>query len=207
MGPVDPDVKKMPMIGSLYCLDLDGSLRTVVKDVGISNGLAWTEDAKTMYYIDSTPQKVYRYDFDIATGNICKIDLQCSLKYFSLPGNFILERRFVYKVVVFFLSFFVANQSVIVDHAGKPLEEFGFPDGMTIDTEGKLWVACFSASKVIRYDPNTGAITCFRNQYIYIFFKLKVSIVFRIVLEYIFEFFNNPSPSSECCVKFIQRYR
>ncbi|XP_048763828.1 regucalcin-like [Ostrea edulis] len=119
MGPVDPDVKKMPMIGSLYCLDLDGSLRTVVKDVGISNGLAWTEDAKTMYYIDSTPQKVYRYDFDIATGNI-------------------------------------SNQSVIVDHAGKPLEEFGFPDGMTIDTEGKLWVACFSASKVIRYDPNTG---------------------------------------------------
>lgn len=104
MGPVDPDVKKMPMIGSLYCLDLDGSLRTVVKDVGISNGLAWTEDAKTMYYIDSTPQKVYRYDFDIATGNICKIDLQCSLKYFSLPGNFILERRFVYKIVFFFPS-------------------------------------------------------------------------------------------------------
>ena len=32
----------------------------------------------------------------------------------------------------------------------------GFPDGMTIDTENKLWVACFGGGKVIRFDPETG---------------------------------------------------
>lgn len=119
MGPYDPDVENMPKIGSLYCLDLDGSLHTMVKDVGISNGLAWTSDEKTMYYIDSTPRKIYRYDYDVTTGQI-------------------------------------SNQKVIVDNAGKPLPDFGFPDGMTIDTEGKLWVACFVASKVVQYDPQTG---------------------------------------------------
>ncbi|XP_026070081.1 regucalcin [Carassius auratus] len=30
------------------------------------------------------------------------------------------------------------------------------PDGMCIDTEGKLWVACFDAGRVLRIDPQTG---------------------------------------------------
>lgn len=36
-------------------------------------------------------------------------------------------------------------------------ESEGSPDGMTIDAEGKLWVAHFGGWKVARYDPETGA--------------------------------------------------
>ncbi|MGK0186557.1 MAG: sugar lactone lactonase YvrE [Verrucomicrobiales bacterium] len=32
----------------------------------------------------------------------------------------------------------------------------GFPDGMTIDTEGKLWIALWQGWGVVRYDPKTG---------------------------------------------------
>jgi len=32
----------------------------------------------------------------------------------------------------------------------------GVPDGMTIDSEGMLWIAHFDGSKVSRWDPNTG---------------------------------------------------
>lgn len=32
----------------------------------------------------------------------------------------------------------------------------GFPDGMTSDAEGHLWVACYNAGKVISIDPSTG---------------------------------------------------
>ncbi len=35
-------------------------------------------------------------------------------------------------------------------------EDEGFPDGMTIDEEGMLWIAHFSGSKVSRWDPNSG---------------------------------------------------
>ena len=44
-----------------------------------------------------------------------------------------------------------------VDFGGKDtLATMGFPDGMTIDTEGKLWVSCYLGGKVVRFDPETG---------------------------------------------------
>lgn len=40
----------------------------------------------------------------------------------------------------------------------ETLNEYGYPDGMTIDTEDKIWVACYGAGKVIRFDPETGTL-------------------------------------------------
>ncbi|XP_018906625.2 regucalcin isoform X1 [Bemisia tabaci] len=34
----------------------------------------------------------------------------------------------------------------------------GYPDGMTIDTEGYLWVACYLGSRVIKVDPRDGRL-------------------------------------------------
>ena len=35
-------------------------------------------------------------------------------------------------------------------------EEDGVPDGMTIDTDGMLWIACWGGWKVARWNPHTG---------------------------------------------------
>lgn len=32
----------------------------------------------------------------------------------------------------------------------------GLPDGMTLDAEGRLWVACYNGGRVINIDPVTG---------------------------------------------------
>ena len=48
----------------------------------------------------------------------------------------------------------IANPRVIIRFA----EGRGGPDGMTIDAEGKLWVALWGGGAVHRYDPATGAL-------------------------------------------------
>jgi len=40
----------------------------------------------------------------------------------------------------------LGNRRVAFDF--KQEEETGIPDGMTIDVNGNIWVACFSGSKV-----------------------------------------------------------
>ncbi|MGG1516034.1 SMP-30/gluconolactonase/LRE family protein [Paenibacillus oryzisoli] len=57
--------------GSLYCLEPDGTLRTVLSGaVTISNGIGWSPDNRTMYYIDTPTKKVVAYSYDAATGAI-----------------------------------------------------------------------------------------------------------------------------------------
>jgi sugar lactone lactonase YvrE len=50
--------------GSLYCME-EGHVRKVLSDVTISNGIAWTKDNKTMYYIDTPTKQVVAFDFDL----------------------------------------------------------------------------------------------------------------------------------------------
>ncbi|XP_033737419.1 regucalcin-like [Pecten maximus] len=99
--------------GTLYSVDGISGLRSHIDKVTISNGMAWSADNKTMYFIDSPLKVIYAFDYKAETGNI-------------------------------------SNKRVAIHVVN------GFPDGMTIDTEDKLWVACFSAGRVVRYDPETG---------------------------------------------------
>ena len=46
----------------------------------------------------------------------------------------------------------ITNQQVLKQFSGDTI----LPDGMTIDTEGFLWIALFNSGSVIRIDPETG---------------------------------------------------
>lgn len=54
--------------GALYRVDLDGSVHTQLADVTISNGIVWTADGCTVYFIDSGPATVVAFDYDVETG-------------------------------------------------------------------------------------------------------------------------------------------
>jgi sugar lactone lactonase YvrE len=56
--------------GSLYRLELDGSITHVLGGIGISNGMGFMPDHKRMYYTDSPAHNIYIFDYDQDTGNI-----------------------------------------------------------------------------------------------------------------------------------------
>jgi sugar lactone lactonase YvrE len=58
--------------GALYRLDPDHHVTCVLGGVTISNGLAWSADDSTMYYVDTGHDRVDAFDFDIASGRISR---------------------------------------------------------------------------------------------------------------------------------------
>jgi sugar lactone lactonase YvrE len=56
--------------GSLYRIQANGSTLELLTDVGISNGLAWSPDSKTMYFADSLEGQMYAFDYDLEQGLI-----------------------------------------------------------------------------------------------------------------------------------------
>lgn len=56
--------------GALYCLDTDLSWRTMVPDVGVSNGLAFSPDGGTMYYADTRQETIWTFDFRAEDGTL-----------------------------------------------------------------------------------------------------------------------------------------
>ena len=56
--------------GSLYRLDTDLSVHKMLGDIAISNGIIWSLDHTTMYYIDTLRKNVRAFDYDIDSGDI-----------------------------------------------------------------------------------------------------------------------------------------
>jgi sugar lactone lactonase YvrE len=56
-------------VGNVYSYD-NGNVKTIIKNTTISNGLAFTKDNKTLYFIDTPTKTVAKYNYDIKTGNV-----------------------------------------------------------------------------------------------------------------------------------------
>jgi sugar lactone lactonase YvrE len=101
-----------PAGGALYRLDPDATVATLLPSVTISNGIDWSLDGLTMYYVDTPTLRVDCFDFDPATGSISN------------------RRPFV--------------------EIERPA---AYPDGLTLDAEGNLWLALWGGWGVRCYNP------------------------------------------------------
>ena len=55
---------------NLYKIDTQGNSEKMLDNITISNGIVWTSDAKTMYYIDTPTGNIRAFDFDSTTNTI-----------------------------------------------------------------------------------------------------------------------------------------
>jgi sugar lactone lactonase YvrE len=61
-----------PKKGSFYVFDKDHTVTKKIDNLSISNGMAWSADHKTFYYIDTPTYTVVAYDFDKDRGEISR---------------------------------------------------------------------------------------------------------------------------------------
>ena len=55
--------------GALYRVDEELAQTRVQDGVSISNGIAWSPDETTMYYVDTATRGIDMFDYDVATGS------------------------------------------------------------------------------------------------------------------------------------------
>ena len=56
--------------GRLYRLFPDRTLTLLFDDIGLSNGIGFSPDRRTMYHADTNTRRIYALDYDPATGDI-----------------------------------------------------------------------------------------------------------------------------------------
>lgn len=61
-----------PDAGAFYRLGLNGEIDTILPNVTISNGLGWSPDRRTMYYIDTPTGRIDAFDYDAANGRVSR---------------------------------------------------------------------------------------------------------------------------------------
>lgn len=69
-GTYDRDEEAGRPIAALYRLDPSGAAVRMLEGVRLSNGLGWSPDGATMYYVDSLTRRIDAFDFDAASGAI-----------------------------------------------------------------------------------------------------------------------------------------
>lgn len=110
------DMNEKEAGGSLYSFD-GKQVARLLGGIRISNGLAWSPDHRTFYYIDTPTREVRAFDYDLETGGIA--DPHAAIR---VP------------------------------------ESLGWPDGMTSDMQGNLWIALWGGAQVTRWDPRSGRL-------------------------------------------------
>ncbi|MEM7725507.1 MAG: SMP-30/gluconolactonase/LRE family protein [Cyanobacteria bacterium P01_A01_bin.45] len=56
--------------GSLYRIDLDGSLHLIKTGLLVPNGMGFTPDLQYLYFTDSDRRIIYRFNYDVETGSL-----------------------------------------------------------------------------------------------------------------------------------------
>jgi len=98
-----------PGVAALYTFD-SKDLKEVVSDLTVSNGIGWSLDKKSMYFIDSPTKKVDIFDLNLEKGDL-------------------------------------KNRRLFIQLGDLD----AFPDGLTTDEDGGVWVALFGGGQVRRF--------------------------------------------------------
>ncbi|MBV8620175.1 MAG: SMP-30/gluconolactonase/LRE family protein [Curvibacter sp.] len=118
-------------LGELFCIDArgDGKPEISLKAINnvISNGLAWSPDARTLYWADTMHHRIHAWDWDAASGA-----LSHHRPWLQLPGK---------------PAGFRSDDLEAASRYG------GRPDGAAVDAQGRYWSAQFEGGRLLCLSP------------------------------------------------------
>jgi sugar lactone lactonase YvrE len=112
--------------GELFSLDLRAGVPALQRHAGgvtVANGLAWSPDARTLYWTDTTRQLIRAWDWDAGSGQ-----MSGERVFAQWPGKP------------------EGWQPGMAGYGGRP-------DGAAVDVEGNYWVAMFEGARVLQLSP------------------------------------------------------
>lgn len=74
------DLEETEPLGCLYRVSPSGGLAAVLPEVTVSNGLGWSPDGRTLYYIDSARSALEAFAFEPATGTLSERRTVCAIE-------------------------------------------------------------------------------------------------------------------------------
>jgi sugar lactone lactonase YvrE len=115
-------------------------LERMAGEVTVSNGLAFSPDARTLYWSDTTSHRIFALDYDAAQGSV---------------SNRRVLAQFPAKEAGPLASIGPAGQAGASPPSADNLDGYGGrPDGAAVDAEGAYWVAMFEGQRLLRLAPD-----------------------------------------------------
>jgi sugar lactone lactonase YvrE len=108
VGTADPEGEPR---GAFYRFSAPG-LKAAVEGVRMSNGIGWSPEGRTMYYVDTGARRLDAFDFAMADG-------------------------------------ILGQRRTLVEFPAAHL-----PDGLTVDADGRIWLAVWGSSSVFVIAPS-----------------------------------------------------
>lgn len=96
---------------------IDGVWARRVSDLTLPNGIGWSPDDATIYYVDTFGHTLWSADYDAESAT-----LGSARRLYEMPA------------------------------------ERGLMDGLAVDAEGRIWVAVWGGSAVLRLDPDGSVV-------------------------------------------------
>jgi sugar lactone lactonase YvrE len=149
--------------GSLYRVNLDGSVREVANGLILPNGLVWDEPAERFYFIDTFTHRVDVFDFDLPSGEVANRRVAFELPpELGLPDG--MARDFLGRL---WIAFWGGGCVVAFDSdSGRPVAQVRVPTRLTSSccfgpNEHALYITTARntlSSEVLRQEPLAGSV-------------------------------------------------
>ncbi|MFM7491174.1 MAG: SMP-30/gluconolactonase/LRE family protein [Actinomycetota bacterium] len=109
--------------GSLHVLNADSSVLGIERNLNLSNGMGWSPEMNSFYFIDSIPGLLFRYDYDKNSGMLSNKSVLVEFdSRFGIPDGLSITSD-----GLILIALWDGGRLELFDQSGRKVEQFSLP--------------------------------------------------------------------------------